>query len=361
MARLIFDVSPPKTTSAWNQAPSDFLCSTPVHQALMSQVDVPVTTEMLQCSQFMSPVETGDTTMAIYCERVYGEKRRKVEIIQPSPTFQKVVRHAREEATRSATRSMEQRFAEMEADMAMMKAELATMPSMKAELATMPSMKAELATMPSMRAELAKMPSMRAELAKIPSMKAELAKIPGMEAELAKIPGMEAELSGLKVTQVRQFKFFTDNLALALARMLDRRMSKKDKDTATAKYNAKGKGKDKAMDKAKIKAKTTDDNNIEHDNVRLVRFASTLTAKDLAKYNIPAKYLKCLKGLDNHRSARNDGGHETQEPLAALLVSDAFINTPEFNFWSPLLEIVHGQTTEELAEEFKKHHIDEYS
>ncbi|KAI9851935.1 MAG: hypothetical protein M1838_002373 [Thelocarpon superellum] len=106
---------------------------------------------------------------------------------------------------------------------------------------------------------------------------------------------------------------------------------------------------------------TKDKDNHGHNNIRLVRFAGSLTSKDLITHNIPATYLKSLEGLDIHQVNRSSGDRDTIDYLAALLHTHDTLDTPAFKFWSPLFEIVYGKSTEDLADDFENHHNRKWS
>ncbi|KAI9851057.1 MAG: hypothetical protein M1838_004583 [Thelocarpon superellum] len=300
MPTLIVEVSPPRASPHRHQPPDVFLKSTPVRLSIASQLDIPTTTTMLQEGKFLRPAESGDETMAMYCERTRTSKRRKIEIVQPPDMFTEVVRHAE---GRGETR-MQSRMSEMEAEMQVSKAE------MQVTKAEMQVTKAE------MQVTKAEMQVTKAE----------------MQVTKAEMQAIKEQLGGVQMLLDIQFDVYASNLALDFARKMDELMSKRSPGKA----------------KAQVEEEKT------HDNASLVRFVAQLTANDLAKFDVPSKFLKCLAKLEKHREDRNTGVRETKKPFAAMLHAGTFDRRHDLHFWRQLFEFVYDEPVEKLAEDFRK-------
>ncbi|KAI9851573.1 MAG: hypothetical protein M1838_003284 [Thelocarpon superellum] len=135
------------------------------------------------------------------------------------------------------------------------------------------------------------------------------------------------------VMERAHFRAYTDNLVLDLAAKLASLMSSKER-----------------MNHGDIL--WVKNGTCKHSTARLMRFAATLTDKDLEKHNIPHKYLKCLKELKMHRVTQAEGSRGSEAALAALLLTPPYVNSECFELWAPLLPFVYGYAVHELAARF---------
>ncbi|KAI9812955.1 MAG: hypothetical protein M1826_002738 [Phylliscum demangeonii] len=88
-----------------------------------------------------------------------------------------------------------------------------------------------------------------------------------------------------------------------------------------------------------------------HDTTRLLRAADSITQADLARVNLPAKYLPMIKKLREWWDGRNSAAHESEGPLARLLYSNPEYYEQFGSFYDPLYQVCYGKTLEEAANE----------